>query len=146
MQLSFGYWKKTSSFVFATAILFSSASAADLPSGLVEKGTQQWAENNLDGAQKSFEQAANQSPKSVEANFKLAGLLLSRNDFTGSIRTYQRVIGLDPKHTKAWLGLGISYMHTGNNELSVAAFEEAIRLDPGRKKQLDPILINLKKD
>lgn len=127
-------------------LAFAAAPAhADVTSGLIEKGEKLWQENQLDDAQSSFEQAVAADPKSLDANFKLAGLQLSRNNFKGCIQSYQRVIGLDPKNTRAWLGLGISYMHTGKNELSIAAFEEAIRLDPSRKAQLTPVLANLKK-
>ena len=128
----------------ASAVFFVNARAADMTSGLIAQGDQQWAASNLDDAQKIFERAVNADPRSVEAHMKLGGLQLSRNDFSGSIQTYQHVIGLDPKNVRAWMGLGISYMHTGKNELSRAAFDEAVRIEPARKAQLDPVMAKLK--
>lgn len=116
---------------------------ADAPNDLIAKGDQQWAKGHLDLAQKSFEQAVIAEPSSVSANMKLAGLQLSRQEFKASIETYQRTIGLDSKNVKAWLGLGFSYLHTGKNDLSLAAFNEAIRVDPGLKEKLAPVLAKL---
>jgi tetratricopeptide (TPR) repeat protein len=120
------------------------AQAEDMSTSLISKGGDMWATGNLDVAQKDFEQAVSLDPRSVAAHMKLAGLQLTRNDFSGSINTYQRVIGLDPKNALAWIGLGISYLHTGKNELSLAAFDEAVRIDPKRKEQLDSVMSKLK--
>ncbi len=124
---------------------FVSAHAADITSELITKGDQQWAAGNVEEAQKTFEQAVKAAPLSVEAGIKLGGLQLSRNDFSGSTQTYQHLIGIEPNNTKAWLGLGISYLHSGRNELSIAAFEEVIKIDPSRKEPLAPVIENLRK-
>ena len=118
---------------------------ADTPTPLIAMGDQQWAKGQLDLAQKSFEQAVQAEPLSVNANMKLAGLQLSRQDFKASIPTYQHTIGLDANNAKAWLGLGFSYLHTGQNNLSLAAFNEAIRIDPGNKEKLAAILAKIGK-
>ena len=62
------------------------------------------------------------------------------NDFAACIPAYQNVIGLDASNVRAWLGLGFAYLHTGKNSLSMAAFQEAIRLDPSKKAALQPML------
>ena len=74
---------------------------------------------------------------------KLAGLQLSRLEFKACIDTYQRAIGLDAKNARAWLGLGFAYLHTGQNDLSLAAFNEAIRVDPSNQETLAPVLARL---
>lgn len=74
---------------------------------------------------------------------KLAGLLLSRNDFSASMKEYQRVIGLDSRNAKAWIGLGIAYLHSGDKSLARAVWEEALRLEPARKEQLAPLIAQL---
>jgi hypothetical protein len=38
------------------------------------------------------------------------------------------------------MGLGLAYLHAGQRELSRAAFEEAVRVEPGRKEQLARLL------
>ncbi len=110
---------------------------------LLAQGDQQWAEGSLDLAQKTFEQAVSAEPRSVNALMKLAGLQLYRQEFIACIETYQRTIGLDAKNAKAWLGLGFAYLHTGKNDLSLAAFNEAIRVDPANREKLAPVLAKL---
>jgi cytochrome c-type biogenesis protein CcmH/NrfG len=82
-------------------------------------------------------------PPSVESELKLAGQQLSNNDFAACIPSYQHIIGLDPGSVRAWLGLGFAYLHTGKNSLSMAAFAEAMRLDPSKKAALQPLLAKL---
>ena len=110
---------------------------------LIVQGDQQWIEGNLNLAQKAFEQAVIAEPRSVRAHMRLAGLHLYRQEFKACIETYQQTIGLDAKNARAWLGLGFAYLHTGKNELSLAAFNEAIRVDPGNKEKLAPVLAKL---
>ena len=74
---------------------------------------------------------------------KLAGLRLSVQEFKQSIATYQQVIGFEPDNAKAWIGLGFAYLHTGKNSLSLAAFNEAMRIDPSTKPKLAPLLSKL---
>ena len=119
-----------------------SAQAAMQPD-LIQQGDQQWAAGQLDAAQSTFEQAVQAEPRSVKAHMKLAGLQLSRQEFAACIATYQRTIGLDANNAKAWLGLGFAYLHTGQNALSLAAFNEAIRIEPGHKVKLESILVKL---
>ena len=116
---------------------------AKVPGALIAQGDQQWAAGQLDLAQKTFEQAVKAEPQSVSAYMKLAGLQLSRQEFKACIDTYQRTIGLDANNAKAWLGLGFAYLHTGQNDLSLAAFNEAVRVDPGHKETLAPLLTRL---
>ncbi len=110
---------------------------------LIAQGDQQLAEGHLDLAQKAFARAVIAEPRSVGAHMKVAGLHLYRQEFKAGIEAYQQTIGLDANNAKAWLGLGFAYLHTGKNELSLAAFNEAIRVDPGNKEKLAPVLAKL---
>ena len=116
---------------------------AAAPAALLTRGDQQWAQGRLDAAQQAFEQAVTAEPRSVAALMKLAGLQLYRQDFRACIETYQRTIGLDANNARAWIGLGFAYLHTGKNDLSLAAFNEAIRADPANKDKLTPVLAKL---
>jgi Flp pilus assembly protein TadD len=82
-------------------------------------------------------------PGAVDIELKVAGLQLSNNDFAACIPSYQHIIGLDSNNVRAWLGLGFAYLHTGKNSLSMAAFNQAIQLDPGKKAALQPMLTKL---
>lgn len=110
---------------------------------LITLGDQQWAAGQLDTAQSTFEKAVQAEPRSVKAHMKLAGLQLSRQEFKACIETYQRTIGLEANNVKAWLGLGFAYLHTGQNSLSLAAFNEAIRIDPANQEKLATVLVKL---
>ena len=122
---------------------FIGTAQADAASPLLAQAFQQWSAGHLDQAQRTYEQAIKAEPRSVEAHMKLAGLYMTRRDYSAGTAQYQRVIGLDPKNAKAWIGLGIAYLHSGDKGLTRAAWEEALMLDPARKKQLAPLLAKL---
>lgn len=76
------------------------------------------------------------NPLSIVARMKLGGLLLASRNYREAIRTYQQTISLNGNNAKAWMGLGLAYLHAGEKDLSQAAFSEAIRVDPDRRSQL----------
>jgi len=122
------------------------AANASGPSGaaeLIGKGDKLVAQGELAKAQQSYETALKADPQSEDAHMKLAGILLAQNKFTDAIQVYKNVIGIAPTNAKAFIGLGIAYLHSGDKSLTKAALEEALRLEPSRKKQLDPILAML---
>lgn len=142
-----GYWTVLASCAaLALGLGFAGAARAEsASSALLAQGYQEWSKGHLDKAQKLYEKAVQLEPGSVEARMKLAGLLLSGNNFVASIKEYQKVIGLDPKNAKAFIGLAIAYMHSGDKGLTRAALNEALRLEPARKDQLAPLLAQLDK-
>ena len=103
---------------------------------LMTQGNKLWGEGKIEEARKSFEKAVIANPRAIDAHMKLGGLLLSDHNYTAAIDVYQQTISLDKKNVKAWMGLGISYLHAGKRELAQAAFDEAIQIDPSRKAQL----------
>lgn len=109
----------------------------------MKKGDEQWAANKLDLAMKSYLSAEEADPKSVEVLMKKAGLQIMTLHYSDAIETYQRAVGLDPKNAKAFIGMGICYLHVGGNTLAKAAFEEAIKIEPERKAQLEPALAKI---
>ena len=64
-------------------------------------------------------------------------------DFKAATETYKEAISLDAKNAKAWLGLGFSYLHMDRNDLSLAAFNEAIRIDHAYKEKLATVMVKL---
>jgi Tfp pilus assembly protein PilF len=109
----------------------------------IADGTKLLEQGKLAPAQKAFEAATKADPRSVDAYMKLAGTQIAQNNFTAAIGIYQKTIGLDPNNAKAFIGLGIAYLHSGDKALTRAAFEEAMRIEPKRRAQLDPILTQL---
>ncbi len=126
----------------AAVFLASSAgvvTAADYAS-LLAQGNKQWTDGKLEDAKKSFEQAVATNPLAVDGQMKLAGLLLASGKYDAAVKTYQKAISLDGKNARAWMGLGVAYRHAGDKELSQAAFEEAVRIEPARKAQLAKVM------
>jgi len=119
------------------------AAHAESAAGLVAKGDKHWAESRFEPAQQSFEAAVAAEPRSAETLLRLAGFQLSRQQLEAGIASYKRVIGLDGKNARAWMGLGIAYLHTGRRELAKAAFDEAVRIDPRKQEKLGPLIAKL---
>jgi Tfp pilus assembly protein PilF len=119
------------------------AQAAATATTAIEQGNRLWEEGKHEEAQKRFEEAVKADPKSVDAKMKLAGIQLTRLSYSGAILTYRDVLALDPKNAKAWMGMGMCYLHSGSREMARSAFEEALRADPSRKQQLEPVLAEL---
>jgi Tfp pilus assembly protein PilF len=109
----------------------------------IEQGNRLWEGGKLEEAQKRFEEAVKADPKSIDALMKLAGIQLTRLNYSAANLTYRDVLAIDPKNAKAWMGMGMCYLHSGSREMARAAFEEALRADPSRKQQLEPVLAEL---
>ena len=119
------------------------AVGAETSSELLVKADRLWAEGKLDQAQQSFEAAAQSNPKATDVLLRLAGFQLARQQLSASIVTYQKVISQEPKNSRAWIGMGLAYLHSSRAAQARAAFEEAIRVDPSRKEKLGPVLAKL---
>lgn len=117
--------------------------ATDLMKDLMKKGDKQWEANQLDAAMESYLAAEKADPGSVELLMKKAGLQMMTLHYSDAVETYQKAIGLDPQNAKAFIGMGVSYLHNGAMVLAKAAFEEAIKIEPARKAQLEPALVNI---
>jgi cytochrome c-type biogenesis protein CcmH/NrfG len=129
------------------ALLFAAASVAavgaEKTGDIVARADKLWVAGKLDDAQKAFEAAVKQEPKNSAVLLRLAGFQLSRQQIDKSIDTYRQIIGMEPKNSKAWIGMGLAYLHTSDDGLARASFEEAVRVDPERKAQLQPIFARL---
>lgn len=127
-----------------SCLLGTGATAA--PAEAVERiaeGRQLLEKGQLPPARAAFEAATRADPRSVDAHLRLAGVHIAMNDFVAAIDVYKQAIGLDPHNAKAFIGLGIAYLHSGDKSLTRAALQEALRIEPGRSAQLAPILAQL---
>lgn len=109
----------------------------------IDQGNRLWEEGKHEEAQKRFEEAVKADPKSIDALMKLAGIQMTRLNYSAAILTYRDVLAIDPKFAKAWMGMGMCYLHSGSREMARTAFEEALRAEPSRKEQLAPVLAEL---
>ena len=129
--------------LLVTFFVAGGAQATGATTAAIEKGNRLWEEGKLEEAQQRFEEAVKADPKSIDALMKLAGIQVTRLSYSSAIQTYRNVIGLDPNNARAWMGMGMCYLHSGSREMARAAFEEALRAEPGRKAQLEPVLAQL---
>jgi tetratricopeptide (TPR) repeat protein len=120
------------------------AQAGAAADSLLAQADKHWAEGRLEPAQKAFEAAVAAEPAATEPRLRLAGFQLSRQQMAAAIANYQRVLGADPKNAKAWMGIGLAYLHTGKQELALAAFDEAIRYEPRYAEKVKPLIAKLK--
>jgi Tfp pilus assembly protein PilF len=109
----------------------------------IEQGDRLWAANKLEEAQLRFQEAVKSDPNSVDAKMKLAGIQITLLNYSGAIMTYRDALTIDSKNARAWMGMGMCYLHSGSREMARGAFEEALRADPSRKQQIEPVLAEL---
>jgi tetratricopeptide (TPR) repeat protein len=74
--------------------------------------------------------ALKRHPRDGEMRFLLAGLYASRKDYVHAIREYRTVIALDPKHTLAYLYLGILYAEQKDYQNALDTLEKLPAVDP----------------
>jgi len=91
-----------------------------------------------------LEQAVGLAPGSYRARLRLAGGHLLARHYRQSIDEFQAAVSMlppnDPQRSKGFAGLGIAYLHTGRYGAARAALQEAARLDPSKRPDLDPVL------
>lgn len=121
------------------------AYAADA-AGLIQAGEQAWEAGDTAAAQQQFEQAVAEFPDSFAAANRLAGFYLMQQRYKDSVAHYQTAIGLQPdtsQASKAFIGMGMAYLHLNNPWLARAAFKEALQREPQRQEKLAPIMADL---
>ncbi|HEX9715626.1 MAG TPA: OmpA family protein [Desulfurivibrionaceae bacterium] len=125
------------------ALLPRPASAADCKKLAVEISR----ERGLIARRDLLAKAIKQCPKDPEINFMQGYNLERLRDYNDALRYYVAASTLNPKHAKAFFGLGDIYMVTGKAQNAVAAYEKGLGLDPGNKraaKSLESARIKLK--
>ncbi len=127
--------------IACSLLAFTAAAGEDL--SLIEQGNREWAAGALDQAAASYRAAIGRDPKHVDAYMKLAGLHMARQEYRAGVETFQKAIGLDPNNANAFIGLAIGYLHMGNPALAQAALEEAVRIDPGKRATLEPLMARI---
>jgi len=91
--------------------------------------------------------AIKQCPKDPEINFMQGYSLERLRDYKSAMSYYVTASTIDPKHAKAFFGLGDIYMVTDKVQNAVTAYEKGLSLDPDNKraaKSLESAKIKLK--
>ncbi len=69
-------------------------------------------------------------PGDVKSLSKLGYIAWNEQEYDEAVRRFQQVLALDPRHAAAYVHLGVSYAAQEHFEASIAAYEEARRLQP----------------
>ncbi len=109
----------------------------------LERAMEAWAAGEHARAREEFGALVSAQPGNLEARMRLAGLHLSQGRYRDGIRQYQEAIAIDAGNDRAFIGLGLAYLHAGESGPAHAALEEAVRLNPARYKELEPLLQKL---
>jgi len=124
-------------------LLPNPASAADCKK-IAEKINQ---ERDLIARRDLLATAIKQCPKDPEINFMQGYSLERLRDYKDALPYYVTASTLDPKHAKAFFGMGDIYMVTDKAQNAVNAYEKGLGIDPGNKraaKSLESARIKLK--
>lgn len=126
--------------VLALLMILSIPLAGAEEPGPLQRGEALLKEGKLPEAQAALQEAVAADPQSSLALQRLGGAQLMSQDYAGSIQSFQRAIGLDPRNAEAFVGMGMAYLHTGRLGLARAALEEAKRIDPAKQIRIDEVI------
>ena len=129
--------------ILCLAAAWSVAAPAATARDYLEQADLAWSKDDLEGAEQLFLEAiANASDG--EPALRLGGFYLGQNRLAEAVERFQEAItaGLPAgsMQARAFVGMGIAYLHLGQSALARAALEEAVRVDPSRAEQVRPLL------
>lgn len=93
-------------------------------------GVCQRKEGELDRAKQALMASITLNPCDAEAQFTLANVNKSLNEYAEAETCYLKVISLDATHAKAFFNLGIVYQMTERLPQAISAYQTATRLNP----------------
>lgn len=70
-------------------------------------------------------------PTNLDANAVMGGAALEQQDIPLAADCFQQILAQRPDYGRAWLGLGLTYLHDNNNDKALDAMTEATRQMPG---------------
>jgi serine/threonine protein kinase/Flp pilus assembly protein TadD len=115
----------------------SAAAHTNLGVVLAEKG-------DLDGAIRSYQEAARLDPTLALAYYNLGNALRQKGDRAGAIHHFYEAIRLDPTDARSHTNLGILLDVKGDLEGAIGRYREAIRLDPNQAQAYSNLGIALR--
>lgn len=137
------YLLRLSYLIIAVSLLFIHSSVQAIPISDLDKyinqGNKALSAGQLDVALTSFQKAAVIQSETELIQQKLANVYLLKGEYANSIRYFHNTLGFNAKNSKAFIGLGLAYLHTGQYTLAKAALEEA-RPFTEKKQDIDKLI------
>ena len=94
------------------------------------KGNLSFVGDELEDAQACFQRARQLSPKDPAILLGLCATQLKRRDFFSAFETGRSILDLEPKNVAAFGLLAAAYQFTGQHELAVENYRNALRINP----------------
>lgn len=107
--------------------------------GYINQGDKELSTGQLDAALSSFQKAAAIQSDTELIQQKLANVYLLKGEYANSIKYFHNTLGFNAKSSKAFIGLSLAYLHTGQYALAKAALEEA-RPYSEKKQDIDKLI------
>jgi Tfp pilus assembly protein PilF len=107
---------------------------------LMQQGQRQLDAGELEQAELTFKEAVTQNPDSTLGYTRLGGVQLLRQEYRAGVENFQRAIALDPDNADAFIGMALAYLHMGQYGLARASLQEAQRIAPAKREQIDRVL------
>ena len=119
----------TSAFI-STNLVAQAGEQAGTTDTLFSKADELAAQGDFDAAISAAEEVVAQQPDSSLAHQRLGGMLLLKGEHRRAIDSFRTAIGLDERNGRAFIGMGMAYIHMGSYTLARASFDEALSRQP----------------
>lgn len=116
------------------------ALADDTTQMLIQQSYEQTTAGQFEEALSTLQEAASKDPGSSLVHTRLGGVRVLRQEYSAGIKDFQQAIMLDQQNSAAFVGMAVAYLHMGQYNLARASLDEAGRIDPSKKPQIDQVL------
>jgi Flp pilus assembly protein TadD len=106
----------------------------------LEAGQARAASGDIKGALQIYEALARNHPESAEAFAHLGGMQLLDQRYRDAVQSFQQAISLGDQDARAFIGMGMAYLHLGQLGPARAAFVEAQNRGNARPGEIAEIL------
>lgn len=87
-------------------------------------------EGELDSALGGFALIIDAAPEFAEGWHKRATVYFLMGNYPASIKDIEKTVALEPRHFGAFAGLGLIYLHLGQERAALKALERALEINP----------------
>lgn len=94
------------------------------------KGNLSFVGDDLEGALACFQRARQLSPQDVSILLGLCATQLRTRDIFSAFETGRSILDLEPNNAQAFGQLAVAFQHTGQHELAVENYRNALRINP----------------
>jgi tetratricopeptide (TPR) repeat protein len=98
------------------------------------------ANGDIQGALQIYEALARDHPESAEAFAHLGGMQLLDQRYRDAVQSFQQAVSLGDQDARAFIGMGMAYLHLGQLGPARAAFVEAQNRGNARPEEIAEII------